>query len=677
TLCTAEVEKRVENSRVTCYTLKSIAQLDDTTYTQPTLLAFDIETYNPNKQMSDPAQHPIIQLSLYGAGFEKVITWKDVNGYGPSVEVVENEEELLKKFAQYVNVKQPDILTGYFSDGFDFPYILKRAQKHKIKLDINLDYTSPRFGRGNQSSVEMTGIIHLDILNFIRRVTRMNLKTDSLKLDAVAQELLGEKKNEIDIENLAEYWDNSDPKLAEFAKYCLKDSQLTYEITQMLMPNIVEFVKLISLPIADIVKMRFAQFVEWYLIKRAQEVNMLIPNKPGRTTLYERQGQHVEGAFVYEPKPGIYDDVVVFDFRSLYPSIIVAHNISPETLNAPSEHKEIVPGHPDMWFATDRDGFFSTILEEIMNRRGRIKAMMKTADEKKKKLLDARQYSLKILLNSFYGYLGFFGARWYSKECAAAVTAYGRYHIHQVINKAEAEGFKVIYSDTDSIFITLDGRTYEEAMDFVDRINAELPEMMELEPEGFYKTALFVSARGEEGGAKKRYALCDEQGNVIIKGFEAVRRNTSYIAKEVQTQVIKTLLRTKNTQEATSYLKEVIKNLREKKIPNEKLVIVTQLTKPIEDYASIGPHVAVARQMRQRGERVEPGSFIRYIVRPGKGKISDRVSVPELTPEGDYDAEYYIDNQVIPAVERIFEVFNIDVKQLADKRNQSSLQSFF
>lgn len=677
TLCKAQAEQMLENSRVPCFKLNSIEQVDNTTYTSPSMIAFDIETYNPNQQMSNPEYHPIVQLSMYSPGFEKVITWKTVEGYGPSVEVVENEEALLKQFAHYINLRKPDIITGYFSDGFDFPYILKRAHKHKIKLDINLDYSKPNLAKGNQTAVEARGIIHLDILQFIRRVVRLNLKTDSLKLDAVANELLGAQKDEIDIENLATYWDNSDPKLAKFAKYCLKDSQLTYDIARLLMPNVIEFVKLIGQPITSIIKMRFAQFVEWYLMRRAQELNMIIPNKPGRNALFERQGVQVEGAFVFEPIPGKYDDVVVFDFRSLYPSIIVAHNISPETLNVESEHKEIVPDHPNLFFTTDKDGFFSTILEEIMNRRSRIKAMMKTADEKKKPLLDARQNSLKILLNSTYGYLGFAAARWYSKECAAAVTAYGRHHIHDVIDKSNAAGFKVIYSDTDSIFITLEGKSQEDALSFVDKINLDLPEMMELEAEGYFKSALFVKAKGEEGGAKKRYALCDEEGNITIKGFESVRRNTSFIAKEIQREVIRLLLNKNDIEGARTFVKDAIKNLRDKKTPNDKMIIITQLTKPIDEYSSRGPHVVAAQQMIDSGVQVTPGMRIQYIVGPGKGKIGDRVKIPQKTAQGEYDADYYIENQIIPAIQNIFEEFDVDIEKETDGKNQSSLSAFF
>jgi len=675
-----EGEIRKEKSRVPVFTIQSITPTTEDGYEQLRILSFDIETYNPHQKISNPDHDPIVMIALYAPHFKKVITYKHIKGMPEFVDIVDSEEALIRKFQELVLHYAPDILVGYYSDGFDFPYILKRAQKNKIKLDLNLDHTSPTLARGTLEGVDMTGTIHLDILNFIRRVTRLNLKTDSLKMDAVAHELLGSHKYVIDIENLATYWDNSSPKLVEFAEYNLKDAELCYEITTELLPNIIEFVKLIGQTIPDISKMRFAQLCEWYLMKRAQDTDMIIPNKPGQSALVERQMSHVQGAFVFEPKAGLYERVIVCDFRSLYPSIIVAHNISPETLNVPDKNIEHVPGHENLWFTKERDGFFSTILEEIMQRRGRVKEMMKKADPKKKKLLDARQYSLKILLNSFYGYLGFFGARWYSKECAAAVTAYGRHHIHDVIDQAKKKGFQVIYSDTDSIFFTLDHQTLDQARSFVDEINYELPELMELEFEGYYSSALFVSTKGEKEediGAKKRYALCDEGGHISIKGFEAVRRNSSIIAKEIQLEVIRILLQEKNPAKALAHLTNRLIDLRKHEIENAKMIIITQVTRPLEDYTSIGPHIAAARLMKKKGAVIEPGMMIKYIVQPGKGRIGDRVSLPEDTPQGNYDAEYYIAHQIIPAVERIFEVFKINVEDIAEKKNQQDLSSFF
>jgi len=167
-----------------------------------------------------------------------------------------------------------------------------------------------------------------------------------------------------------------------------------------------------------------------------------------------------------------------------------------------------------------------------------------------------------------------------------ATSGYGRFYIKRVIQKAQDAGFKVLYSDTDSVFLTLDGKTKEDSEKFAEKINAELPGLMELEYEGFYPSGIFVSAKFGPYGAKKKYALIAEDGNLKIKGFETVRRNWSFIAKEVQENVLNIILREHDKEKALEYVKKVIHDIRERKVPLDKVIIHTQLQKEILDYDS-------------------------------------------------------------------------------------------
>ena len=330
------------------------------------------------------------------------------------------------------------------------------------------------------------------------------------------------------------------------------------------------------------------------------------------------------------------------------------------------------------WFCKKKKGFIPKIIEDLIKRRMRVKEIMKGAkDEKTRKLLDARQESLKVMSNSFYGYLGFSAARWYSIESALSITAYARHYIKDVIEKAEKQGFKVIYSDTDSVFLTLDSRTEKDALKFRDAINMELPELMELDYEGMYPAGLFVAAKAKEYGAKKKYALLTPQGFIKIKGFEAVRRNWSIIAKETQKNVLKIILEKGDAKKAVAYVKKIIAELKNGEIPLEKAIIKTQLQKAVDDYANIGPHVAVAKRMIESGMDVSAGTMIRWIVVSGTGKIRDRSKHLEaLRPNESYDAAYYIENQVVPAVESILSVFGYSADDLVSDRKQSNLGGF-
>ncbi|MBW2971555.1 DNA-directed DNA polymerase [Candidatus Woesearchaeota archaeon] len=671
--------ERNERSRVPLFRANSISQTSNESLEDLKILAFDIETYNPDGKLAVPEKHPIVMVSLFGKDLKKVITWKRFKTDLDCIEFVEGEAQLLERFKELVTEYSPDILTGYYSDGFDMPFIIKRANKYKIKMDLGLDYEAVTLPRGSIRSIDTTGIVHVDILNFIRRVISRKMKTDSFRLDHVAEELLGENKDDVEIERLAELWDKGSDELDSFAKYNLKDSRLTFELCEKVMPNMIELVKIVSQAIKDVNRMSFSQLVEWYIMRRADEFGQFIPNKPHHGELEERMGERIKGAFVYEPKPGLYENVVVFDFRSLYPSIIVSHNISIETLNCSCcKDKEKVPHEKvKLWFCTKKEGFFSTVLEEIITRRMRVKEIMKTADKKKRVFLDARQESLKVLSNSFYGYLGFFAARWYCKDCARSVTAYARHYIHKVIDTAKEKGFEVLYSDTDSVFLHLTGQSEKDALKFCEEINNTLPGMMELEYDGSYTRALFVAMKEAEAGAKKKYALIDEKGSITIKGFETVRRNVSDIAKRTQEEVIRIILKDNDPKKAFEYVKGVVNSLKDKKVDIDDLAIPTKLTRTIESYDSIGPHVAVAKRMRAKGADVYPGMIVRYVVTAGKERIRDRAKMPEEVREGEYDTDYYVKNQVIPAVERILEVFGYAADELAGAKKQSKLGSYF
>jgi DNA polymerase I len=287
-------------------------------------------------------------------------------------------------------------------------------------------------------------------------------------------------------------------------------------------------------------------------------------------------------------------------------------------------------------------------------------------------MLEFQQWALKILANSFYGYMGYPRARWYSLECAESTTAWGRMYLKQIIDMAKKEDLKVIYGDTDSVFIKMKDANIEKALTFLETVNKSLPESMELEFEGFYPRGLFVT--------KKKYGLLDDKGTFITKGLEIVRRDWADIAKKTQQEVLEIILREGDPQKAAQVVEEVTHALKERTVNLEDLVIYTRLTMPLSQYKQIGPHVQIAKNMKQRGEDVGVGSTIAYIVKEGKGLIRDRVVPYEEGESQDilYDADYYIENQVIPAVMRIMSAFGLRKEDLVyQKTEQMSLEKWF
>ncbi|MEK6809746.1 MAG: DNA polymerase domain-containing protein, partial [Nanoarchaeota archaeon] len=294
---------------------------------------------------------------------------------------------------------------------------------------------------------------------------------------------------------------------------------------------------------------------------------------------------------------------------------------------------------------------------------------------------------------SFYGYLGFYAARWYSLESAASTTAYARNYITTTITKAQEKGFKVVYADTDSCFLLLEGKKMDDAIHFMEEINETLPGKMELELEGNYPKGIFVGLKGSEKGsgkaglsgtptektvvgAKKKYALLRQDGSLKITGFETVRRNWSLLAKEVQEKVLRLVLQEK-ADEALRYVKNTIKELRSGKVVLDKLILKTQITRDLSSYSSFAPHVKVAQEMKKRGEKVDAGTLVSFVIVKGKGLVRDRAKIPADVKEGEYDAEYYVDHQLIPAVASIFAVLGFKEEEVFKETSQTGLGKFF
>jgi len=673
------------NLRVPVFIAENVKQGSKQALREWKVLALDIETYATKREI-DPEKNPILMVAVYGVNeigesFKEVITWKKFSHKLNYLETVSDEVELLKRLRKIILDYQPDILTGYFSDGFDLPYIKTRADKHKVKLDLGLDRSELRIrsNLGSRGSVSaISGMLHIDILTFIKYILGKNLKTDSYSLDSVANELLGHKKHNVNLDELAHIWDNEPDKLEDFCEYNLHDAHLTLNLCTKLLPDVIEFTKIVGLPTFDVIRMSFSKLVENYILKRAMNFNVIAPNKPTQDEISHRMEEQIQGAFVYEPIPGLYDNIIVFDFRSLYPTVITAHNIGPESFRCDCcKDKDKVPEREKYWFCQKEKIFIPSVLERLILRRIDLKKLIKEQKEKGEniKVLEARSYALKILANSFYGYLGFYAARWYCLECAASTTAYARNYIKETIQKAEMKGFQVIYADTDSCFLLLGDQIIDQAMAFMNEINFDLPGYMELEFEGHFKRGLFVGIKGTDRGAKKKYALINDNNKLKITGFETVRRNWSKLAKEVQQEVLQLVLSDKK-EEALSFVKKTIDDLKSMKIDINKLIIKTQITRKLSQYSSIGPHVLVAKKLEEKGEKIFPGMVIEYIISKGSGLVRERAKPVIDVKSGEYDVDYYLNKQLLPAVSSIFAVLGFSEEEILGESKQVGLRSF-
>lgn len=629
----------------------------------PKILAFDIET-DCSGNFPDAEKDSIISISYYAEGLRKVTTYRDFKTDGDYIHIVKNESEMLKDFCKTINDSGVDVITGYNSDGFDLPFIKTRAELLNVKLEIGPIKSGIKLERAGRRghSARIPGLTHFDSYIFVRNILSSNLKTNSLKLNDVANELIGHKKEEQLGAFVSELWkDGGDENLNRIMKYNLHDSRITWKIAEKLMPIAIQFVRIVGIPLFDVSRMRYGRLVEQYIIKNSVDENRVIENKPSDSEISDRIRTKVMGAFVYQPIPGVYKNIRVFDFRSLYPSIIIAHNIDPYTLSKDGENKINLP-HKTVYFK-NKGGFIPNLLKNLLEKRSSIKLKLKNADIdlELSKELDAQSYAIKILANSFYGYLGFYGARWYSIDCAAAVTAMGRKYIDQVIKTAEIHNIKVIYGDTDSVFL-IDSPNINA---FEKEVGDSLPEPMELEDEGSYISGIFLEKKGSAAGAKKRYALLDKKGKIIVKGLESRRGDWSKLAKNVQLDVLNNVLSEGSGEGALNIVQKIIKDIRRKKVDIGDLILSNKLTRNLDDYVAIGPQVAAGKLMAARGEDVGPGTIVNYIITEGNSKlVRDRVKLSDTVSIDEIDENYYIDKQVIGATYKILELFGYNEDQI-------------
>ncbi|MCC7554034.1 MAG: hypothetical protein KO202_06065 [Methanobacteriaceae archaeon] len=219
--------------------------------------------------------------------------------------------------------------------------------------------------------------------------------------------------------------------------------------------------------------------------------------------------------------------------------------------------------------------------------------------------------------------------------------------------------------------IAIEKEIKAQAKKFLKDLNSNLPESMELEYEGFYRRGFFVS--------KKRYAVI-EDGTIIAKGLELVRRDWAPIAKETQEKILMAILKEGDVEKAIEVVKKVLKRLKSGDVDMKELIIHTQITKRLQDYKQIGPHVVAAKRLEDHGIKISRGTIIQYVVVKGKGSISDK-AIPYDYSEGyEYDKEYYINNQLIPAVSRIMDSLGYskeDLEDISTGEKQQSLDAFF
>ena len=648
-------------------------------------LAFDCEMATQGGHgMPSPRRDPVIIISVAFHEADEiksklfVITDED---YAAS-----DDKTVLRDFLEFVQAFQPDIIVGYNSDGFDWPYIRERAKLHGVRLTLGTDGSAVRYEQGRMlPGVNIVGRLNIDLFKLAKRdLGGVKVKT----LENVAEFLGVLRKDErvnLSPREINECWFNTSTResLYEYAK---DDAVSTLGIAEKMLPLQIELSKMIGYPLDEVAKMGRGRQVEAFLTAEAFKRGELVPSKTGGEKTFE-------GAFVLPPERGLHEDVIDLDFSSMYPTIMISFNVSPDTFVESPGPEDDVYRAPEVGHAFRKtpDGFFKRIMSDLITRRRAIKAEMKNLDKNSDvyQMLDIQQQSIKILTNSFYGYTGWSAAKFYKRECAEATTAWGRHFIKRTVQMADDFGLKVIYGDTDSIFVKLPpeleiegnrkAALLKKAREASKRISEELP--LNLALEDFFKSIFFT-------GKKKRYAALTDTGEIVVRGLEVRRGDWCELAKDVQTKVIELILKEKNPEKAMRYVKSVLRDLKEGRISVDKLTIHKTLTRKISSYETKQAHVIAAEQALAAHISYEVGSKIPYVILKGGGKTSDRafpIDIIERSEGNEIYAEgrkyaidiaYYIQHQIIPVAHRVLQLFGYEISSF-EEGGQKTLGQWF
>ncbi len=623
-------------------------------------LSLDIETYPDFDK--DVLSNPIILISLYSpeCKIKKVIGYKKPENKIEYFTFVENEKELILETIKTIK-----------ENNFDLQIIKKRAKALGISKDLE-DVLEYRVQTTAGNSICYTkGIQHIDAYKMVNHLNNIGaIDLDKLNLNNVYQYLFNKSKIDLQYKDMLEHYQDS-KLLGKFIEYNLVDSIAAYEITHNFLPQYIKLSQITGLTIQDVIRAGSSTLVEMILMNESQRTNKIIPSKPYEDKVKAREFTTYEGGFVLEPKLGLHNNIAVLDFQSFHPSIIIAFNISPETYNINCDKYNVSPDGDK--FCSTYDATIPRMLKEILTKRIKIKDKIKKIDVNslEYKTLYAEQWSLKILLNSTYGYLGYARSRWYSLESARSILKYTHKYIHYVIDYAKENNLETIYSDTDSAFILYTEK--EDVEEFLDKVNKRLPEDIHLALDNYYKRGLFISKKQGKSVAKKKYALIDFKDKLKITGFEFVRRDWSNIARSLQKDVLQKILKDNDTKGALDLVHKTISELRDRNVNKKDLIITNRIRKDMKDYSSIGPHVAAAIKAKEKGYTFEPDDDIDYIITNNGKTISEKAQIYQIAKDMDYDINYYIDNQVVPAVENIFLALGFDVSDLYSMPKQRKL----
>jgi DNA polymerase-2 len=616
------------------------------------ILSVDIET--------DLAGEEVRCIGMHARDFERVIIVHQQ--MFERAEPVHSEKAAVRRFLEYLHVLDPDVITGWNVVDFDLAVLARAAQRHGIKFAIGRNDDALELRKDMSFTRESRAIVcGRQVLDGLSLMRGAFIRLDDYRLETAAQALLGKGKlitGDLRHEAIDAAYHNDPQRLID---YNLQDARLVLELLDRtgLVELAVERSLLTGMQL-DRVSAAIASVDSLYLnaLRRRGGVAPSVGADPG--------GAAILGGYVMESRPGLYVNVLVFDFKSLYPSIIRTFNIDPLTYApAPAPGVATLAAPNGAHFRRDVRGILPELLTTLAAERERAKRAGN----------GVKANAIKILMNSFYGVLGAGASRLFSPPVANAVTHFGQLLIRLAVESATRRGYRVIYGDTDSLFIDSGEADPQRALQIAAQLCAAIgadvtahvhtqfqcDSVLELEFEKLYQRFFLPEVRGGKVGSKKRYAglLVDDGGATIeFVGLESVRRDWSEVSKHFQRELMRRVF---HDEPIDAFIRGFVADLHAGRFDHQ-LTYRKAVRKDLEAYTkTTPPHVKAARKQGARAGRI-----IAYVVTTNGPEPADSRSAPP-------DYGHYVDRQIAPIADAVLRFLGTDFATVMQTRKQLAL----
>ena len=642
-------------------------------------VAVDIEVYTaianriPNPE---EAVEPIIAVSFFSSdGLRRVMLLNESGEETepPRIEGAEavfytDERKLLEEVFRILD-EYPIVLT-FNGDNFDLRYLRRRAQNlafpiEEIPITLGRRFAFLRNG------------LHIDLYRFFLnrsiQIYAFGNRYRENNLNDVASTVIGKTKLEVgDISRLS---------FEELARYCLRDAEITYELTafndDLVMKLMVILSRISKMTMEDVTRQGVSRWILALMEYEHRQRGWLIPNsadiieaKGRATTEAIIKGKKYLGAIVRSPKPGVHFDVTVLDFASLYPAAIRNWNLSYETILCPHPEcgRNVIPG-TSHWACTRKRGLTSLIIGSLRDLRVKwYKPLSKDPglSREERTFYDVVQSALKVFLNASYGVFGAESFPLYCPPLAESTAAIGRHALTQTMESSEKLGIEVIYGDTDSVF--LDQPTDAQIEKLVGWSQAELG--VELDVDKVYRYVIFSKR-------KKNYLGVYPDGSVDIKGLTGKKRHIPPLLKDAffkLTGILSGVDQPKDIPQAKEEIRALVESvhsqLKERSFDLRELAFSVMLGRRLSSYETNPQHVKAAKMLQQQGISLDVGDIISYVVTQGG------VKPVRLASKRDVDVGKYVE-YLESMFEQLLDAFDMDFDELVGRPRETTLDSFF